>query len=98
MNTVCDSSLYGISLLLDPNLPLPSMATSPSSSVASQNQRLARSELQVQSRNFGDHCPQALAILFTRDYLLQEEARQQHTAKMEAATALVVGTSSALPP
>jgi hypothetical protein len=37
------------------------------------------------------------SFLFTRDYLLQEEARQQHMAKMEAASALVTSTSSAMP-
>jgi hypothetical protein len=37
MNTSCHSSLYGINLLSILNLQLPSMVTSPSSSVASQN-------------------------------------------------------------
>jgi hypothetical protein len=37
MNTSCDSFLYGINLLSIINLPLPSMVTSPSSWVASQN-------------------------------------------------------------
>jgi hypothetical protein len=37
------------------------------------------------------------SFLFMRDYLLQEEDMQQHTVKMEAASALVIGTSSALP-
>jgi hypothetical protein len=36
-------------------------------------------------------------FLFTRDYLLQEEARQKHTAKMEATSALVAGTTFMLP-
>jgi hypothetical protein len=35
-------------------------------------------------------------FLFTRDYLLQEEAHQKHTAKMEVASALVAGTTSVL--
>jgi hypothetical protein len=37
------------------------------------------------------------SFLFSRDYLLQEEARQLHTAKMEAASALVAGSSSTPP-
>jgi hypothetical protein len=33
-------------------------------------------------------------FLFTRDYLLQEEARQKHTTKVEVVSALVTGTTS----
>jgi hypothetical protein len=37
------------------------------------------------------------AFLFTRDYLLQEESRQLHMAKMEAASAMVAAMSSTPP-
>jgi hypothetical protein len=38
-----------------------------------------------------------LPSLFTHDYLLEEEARQLHTTKMEATSALLTGSSSTPP-